>query len=245
MLAEASGPVKGRARIPSFHGEHAANRTITSLGSLPPAQVFHGKPSRSDLGGGPSPQRPASWNSHSPRPTLPRWSRRPQDGNSRSFAAAHLRAEQPQLIEPLLRPPPRVGRTRGLAHRQPSTLLEKAHRAFGCRPRGPKGPRYHELERTTKLPLPGQFLGSTACHRRAIRQIERSDGGFEKGAAASPRIQQDPRRRGPHREQDEAGNASTRAQVQESTVEVGVNGRRQRFGMVEMRLDGARPEHPP
>ena len=27
MLAEASGPVKGRARIRSFHGEHAANRT--------------------------------------------------------------------------------------------------------------------------------------------------------------------------------------------------------------------------
>jgi hypothetical protein len=59
MLAEGSRPVKGRIRLPSFHGEHATNRTTRSGGPTPalrdvsretlpvtaavPASSFHGE----------------------------------------------------------------------------------------------------------------------------------------------------------------------------------------------------------
>src|SRR2546423_15624352 len=129
MLAEASGPVKGRAGIPFVsRGTHRESDNRPPGRPRLPSRVFHGKPPPVRISlRAPSPERPVSWNSHPPRPTLPRWSRRRQDADSPSLAAAHLRAEQAQLIEPYLRPPRRVGLTRGLAHRQPATLHEKAH----------------------------------------------------------------------------------------------------------------------
>jgi hypothetical protein len=45
MLAEGSRLVKGGHQIPSFHGEHAANRDIPGQAIDSVTATFHGKPS--------------------------------------------------------------------------------------------------------------------------------------------------------------------------------------------------------
>ena len=261
MLAEGSGPVKGRCSDSGLVSRGTCRESdIPGPGRSGAARDV----SRETSPSGPSDQRasrftgnipvrgPASAAHHGPPPghadppgpAVRRRFRGREQRNPGSLFSPKLRPEQAELGQPNGRPT--LGSAPPAARSPPG-----GPRHRGSRPRiRPSSPADQKPAPPPGRTPPGGPAAGPAprparMRRRPIAQPEPAHSRLEERASALVGHRARPRWPRPQGDQNQPGDAGAGAEIEESASEVAPDGRRQRLGVIEMQVDRSGPEDPP
>lgn len=149
---------------------------------------------------------------------------------------------QTEQLEHRRRPPVGI-RTGGLAHHEASGGLEEGRSALGRDRRRPERPGGHHVEATAPIRIPTGLLGATGIHDHPISEVERAHGGAQPVGSPLLAVEEDPPSVRPPASQHEAGDPTTRTQV-ETPGRRRTDGVGHALGLSHVVLERTRTEEP-